>query len=69
MTAQSAANTQSATMPAPAEVAAVNGVDPEKAKQLTQAVAEQVRSHAVGNVLSIHRLETLLLLTTHFGIS
>ncbi|XP_067442961.1 methionine--tRNA ligase, cytoplasmic isoform X1 [Thunnus thynnus] len=40
-TAQSAASTQSAAMPAPAEVAAVNSVDPEKAKQLTQAVTEQ----------------------------
>ncbi|CAJ1050404.1 methionine--tRNA ligase%2C cytoplasmic isoform X1 [Xyrichtys novacula] len=43
-TAQKAAGTQPATVPAPvapAEVAAVNGVDPEKAKQLTQAVAEQ----------------------------
>lgn len=29
---------------APVEVATVNGVDLEKAKQLTQAVAEQVRS-------------------------
>ncbi|XP_073323866.1 methionine--tRNA ligase, cytoplasmic [Pagrus major] len=51
MTAQKAANTQAAAVPAPAaaaaaaaaaaEVASVNGVDPEKAKQLTQAVAEQ----------------------------
>ncbi|KAM8756893.1 methionine--tRNA ligase, cytoplasmic isoform 1-T1 [Acanthopagrus schlegelii] len=48
-TAQKAASTQSAAVPAPAtataaaaaEVAPVNGVDPEKAKQLTQAVAEQ----------------------------
>ncbi|XP_030275463.1 methionine--tRNA ligase, cytoplasmic isoform X4 [Sparus aurata] len=46
-TAQKAANTQPAAVPAPAaaaaaaEVAPVNGVDPEKAKQLTQAVAEQ----------------------------
>lgn len=45
-TAQKAAAAQPATAPAPAapataEVAAVNGVDPEKAKQLTQAVAEQ----------------------------
>ncbi|KAM7006505.1 methionine--tRNA ligase, cytoplasmic isoform 2-T2 [Tautogolabrus adspersus] len=44
--AQKAASTQPAAVPAPAapaaaEVAAVNGVDPEKAKQLTQAVAEQ----------------------------
>ncbi|XP_018534426.1 LOW QUALITY PROTEIN: methionine--tRNA ligase, cytoplasmic [Lates calcarifer] len=43
-TAQSAASAQPAAVPAPAapaEVAAVNGVDPEKAKQLAQAVAEQ----------------------------
>lgn len=41
-------------MPAPAaaaEVAPVNGVDPEKAKQLTQAVAEQVRSLASVNAM------------------
>uniref|UniRef100_A0AAQ5ZNT9 Methionine--tRNA ligase, cytoplasmic n=1 Tax=Amphiprion ocellaris TaxID=80972 RepID=A0AAQ5ZNT9_AMPOC len=43
-TPQSAASTQPAAVPAPAaavEVVTVNGVDPEKAKQLTQAVAEQ----------------------------
>ncbi|XP_056251398.1 methionine--tRNA ligase, cytoplasmic isoform X1 [Seriola aureovittata] len=44
-TAQSAASAQPAAVPAPAapaaEVLTVNGVDPEKAKQLTQAVAEQ----------------------------
>ncbi|XP_074525599.1 methionine--tRNA ligase, cytoplasmic isoform X2 [Halichoeres trimaculatus] len=40
-TAQSAASTQPAAVPAPAAEVAVNGVDPEKAKQLTQAVAEQ----------------------------
>ncbi|XP_076596184.1 methionine--tRNA ligase, cytoplasmic isoform X2 [Chaetodon auriga] len=45
-TAQSAASAQPAAVPAPApaaaaEVATVNEVDPEKAKQLTQAVAEQ----------------------------
>ncbi|XP_020492406.1 methionine--tRNA ligase, cytoplasmic isoform X1 [Labrus bergylta] len=41
--AQKAAGTQPAAVPVPAaaEVASVNGVDPEKAKQLTQAVAEQ----------------------------
>lgn len=48
MTAQSAASTPPAAVPAPAapadEVAMVNAVDPEKAKQLTQAVTEQVRS-------------------------
>ena len=44
-------------MPAPAapaaaaEVATVNGVDPEKAKQLTQAVAEQVRVLANSSTL------------------
>lgn len=57
MTAQSAASTQSATKPAPAAaagVAAVNGVDPEKAQQLTQAVTEQVRSLAGGNPLLIY---------------
>ncbi|XP_028261747.1 methionine--tRNA ligase, cytoplasmic isoform X2 [Parambassis ranga] len=40
----SAASSHPAAVPAPAapvEVATVNGVDPEKAKQLTQAVAEQ----------------------------
>uniref|UniRef100_A0A8D3ALZ0 Methionine--tRNA ligase, cytoplasmic n=1 Tax=Scophthalmus maximus TaxID=52904 RepID=A0A8D3ALZ0_SCOMX len=45
MTAQSAASTPPAAVPAPAapadEVAMVNAVDPEKAKQLTQAVTEQ----------------------------
>lgn len=41
-TAQNAASTQPAAVPAPAAAeVAVNGVDPEKAKQLTQAVAEQ----------------------------
>nr|XP_046239190.1 methionine--tRNA ligase, cytoplasmic isoform X1 [Scatophagus argus] len=42
-TAQSAASTKPATeaAPAAAEVVTVNTVDPEKAKQLTQAVAEQ----------------------------
>ncbi|TMS19114.1 Methionine--tRNA ligase, cytoplasmic [Larimichthys crocea] len=46
-TAQAAASAQPATVPAPAapaaaaEVVTVSGVDPEKAKQLTQAVAEQ----------------------------
>ncbi|XP_070814645.1 methionine--tRNA ligase, cytoplasmic isoform X2 [Chaetodon trifascialis] len=44
-TAQSAASAQPAAVPAPAaaaaEVATVNEVDPEKAKQLTEAVAEQ----------------------------
>ncbi|XP_075966818.1 methionine--tRNA ligase, cytoplasmic isoform X1 [Anarhichas minor] len=45
-TAQSAGSTQPAAVPAAAaaaaaEVASVNGVDPEKAKQLTQAVTEQ----------------------------
>ncbi|XP_051270251.1 methionine--tRNA ligase, cytoplasmic isoform X1 [Dicentrarchus labrax] len=41
-TAQTAASTQPAAVPAPlAEVAMVNGVDPEKAKQLTLAVTEQ----------------------------
>ncbi|XP_010730412.2 methionine--tRNA ligase, cytoplasmic isoform X1 [Larimichthys crocea] len=45
--AQAAASAQPATVPAPAapaaaaEVVTVSGVDPEKAKQLTQAVAEQ----------------------------
>lgn len=54
-TAQTAANKQDATVPAPsaaaalaAEAATVNQVDPERAKQLTQAVAEQVRSLADG---------------------
>lgn len=57
MTAQNAANTQAATVPAPAaaaaaaEVATVDGVNPERAKQLTQAVAEQVRSLANSNAL------------------
>lgn len=42
-TAQNAASAQPATVPVPAaaEVTTVNGVDSEKAKQLTQAVAEQ----------------------------
>ncbi|KAK2861889.1 hypothetical protein Q5P01_001422 [Channa striata] len=44
-TAQNTASTQAATVPAPAapaaDVATVNGVDPDKAKKLTQAVAEQ----------------------------
>ncbi|XP_067360488.1 methionine--tRNA ligase, cytoplasmic isoform X2 [Channa argus] len=44
-TVQNAASTQGATMPAPvapaADVATVNGVEPDKAKRLTQAVAEQ----------------------------
>ncbi|KAM3620931.1 uncharacterized protein V6R79_003820 [Siganus canaliculatus] len=43
-TAYKAASAQPAAVPAPAaaaEVATVNAVDPEKAKQLTQAVAEQ----------------------------
>ncbi|XP_069003046.1 methionine--tRNA ligase, cytoplasmic isoform X1 [Embiotoca jacksoni] len=43
-TLQNAASAQPAAAPAPAaavEVATVNGVDPEKAKQLTEAVAEQ----------------------------
>ncbi|TKS70637.1 Methionine--tRNA ligase, cytoplasmic [Collichthys lucidus] len=46
-TAQAAASSQPATVPAPAAPAAaaeavtVSGVDPEKGKQLTQAVAEQ----------------------------
>lgn len=53
-TAQTAANRQAATVPAPsaatlaAEAATVNQVDPERAKQLTEAVAEQVRSLAGG---------------------
>lgn len=56
-TAQAAASAQPATVPAPAapaaaaEVVTVSGVDPEKAKQLTQAVAEQVRTLASGNAL------------------
>jgi len=43
-TAQSAGSTQPAALPAAAAaaVASVNGVDPERAKQLTQAVTEQV---------------------------
>lgn len=59
MTAQKAANTQAATVPAPppaaAAAAAAARVDPEKAKQLTQAVAEQVRlrtSNALSSVNS-----------------
>ncbi|KAM9860060.1 methionine--tRNA ligase, cytoplasmic [Aulostomus maculatus] len=41
-TSPDTASTPSAAMPAPAaEAVAVNGVDPERAKQLTQAVAEQ----------------------------
>lgn len=60
-TAQSAASAQPAAVPAPAaEVAAVNGVDPEKAKQLAQAVAEQVRSLAGGNTLLIYQLQTYI---------
>lgn len=45
MTAPSAASAPPAAVPAAAaaaEVASVNGADPEKAKLLTQAVAEQV---------------------------
>lgn len=50
MTAQNAASTQAAAVPAAAaaaaaaKVAMVSGVDPERAKQLTKTVAEQVRS-------------------------
>lgn len=53
MTAQKAASSQAATVPAAAAaaaaavavaVAAEAGVDPVRAEQLTQAVAEQVRS-------------------------
>lgn len=51
-------------MPAPAvpaaDAAMVNGVDPEKAKQLTQAVAEQVRSLA-GNTVFVCRLNCYIL--------
>uniref|UniRef100_A0A8D0A0E0 Methionine--tRNA ligase, cytoplasmic n=1 Tax=Sander lucioperca TaxID=283035 RepID=A0A8D0A0E0_SANLU len=47
---QRASSTQPAAVPAAAaEVATSNGVDPEKAKQLTQAVTEQVRLLASGN--------------------
>lgn len=55
MTAQKAANTQAATVPAPpppaAAAAATAEVDPGKAKQLTQAVAEQVRTLANSNAM------------------
>lgn len=55
---QSAASAQSAAMPASdagAEVAtAANGVNPEKAKQLTVAVAQQVRSLASGITLLMY---------------
>lgn len=55
-TVRDAASAQSAAVPAPAvavEVGTVNQVDPEKAEQLTQAVAEQVRAPAALNTLPI----------------
>lgn len=48
-TTENAANTQASSMPVPAAVAeavTVIVVDPERAKELTQAVAEQVRTLA-----------------------
>lgn len=63
-TAQNAASAQPAAVPdtaAPAaEVATVNGVDPEKARQLTQAVTEQVRLRLLAgcNRLLIYQLQT-----------
>ena len=52
MTAQSAASSPPAAVPAPPPAAAAapgSEADPEKAKLLTQAVAEQVRSLAGAN--------------------
>lgn len=53
MTAQSTGNIQPTTVPAPAvsaETASLSAMDPEKIVQLTQAVAEQVRTLLCGNI-------------------
>lgn len=57
---QITASTQPAAVPAPpvvAEVKVVDGSDPEKAKQLAEAVAEQVRSLACSEILPIHQIQ------------
>lgn len=62
-------------MPAPAAPAAevtttANGVDPEKAKQLTQAVTEQVRWVAGGDtLLDLSTANLTLTFISHFGRS